>query len=125
MTSFEKESKVSQSICSKSIPAKELETYGFYNVYIQKDRQEPDGCGIFYKHNVAELLIKNTIKYNDILKSCYDDDLGRDCVGIMVAFRLRDSTKSADDIGGLPNFYHPNDHLPLAAEFEIRKIKYA
>ncbi|KAI9194661.1 hypothetical protein LWI28_025960 [Acer negundo] len=278
----------------------ELETYGYYAMYIQRDRQGLDGCGIFYKHNVAELLIKNTIKYNDLSKSCYDDnlgcndggcynddlgrnddDLGRNCVGIMAAFRLKgapsnhivivanthifwdpwlshvkfaqakyltqrlfefktlvlkkfrctepsiivagdfnsnpnsmvyrylissylnsklwiennevvtevesfeeteveyfeepvpmplcsvyalvkgrepeftnckpefkdtldyiffspsrlitpisvlelpDSTKSADVIGGLPNFYHPSDHLPIAAEFEIRKIKYA
>ncbi|KAK1582407.1 hypothetical protein Q3G72_014650 [Acer saccharum] len=70
-----------------------LETYGYYSVYIQRDGQQPDGCGIFYKHNVAELLIKNTIKYNDLGKSFYDDydddDLGRDCVGIMAAFRLR------------------------------------
>ncbi|KAK4855940.1 hypothetical protein QYF36_012527 [Acer negundo] len=251
-----------------------LETYGYYSVYIQRDGKEPDGCGIFYKHNVAELLIEDTIKYNDLLELCHDDDdLGRDCVGIMGAFRLRgapanhvvivanthifwdpwlshvqfaqakyltqrlaefktlvskkfgcvepsmivagdfnsvpnsmvyqylisshpdsklwiennevvveveyfkepapmalgsvyavangrepkftycnqefeytldyiffspsrlitpisvlklpDSTDSADVIGGLPNFYHPSDHLPLAIEFEIRKIKYA
>ncbi|KAK0604047.1 hypothetical protein LWI29_011520 [Acer saccharum] len=78
-----------------------LETYGYYSVYIQRDGWGPDGCGIFYKHNVAELLIKDTIEYNDLAESCYDDDLGhnddgyyddhlgRNCVGIMAAFRLR------------------------------------
>ncbi|KAK2639121.1 hypothetical protein Ddye_026916 [Dipteronia dyeriana] len=35
--------------------------------------------------------------------------------------KLPDSTESPDVIGGLPHFYHPSDHLPIVAEFEIRK----
>ncbi|KAL5804449.1 hypothetical protein ACOSQ3_031249 [Xanthoceras sorbifolium] len=83
----------------------ELDMYGFYrqnlkkddysSVYIRRTGQKPDGCGIFYKHNVAKLLIKQTIKYNDLAKSVYADKvyeenyLQRDCVGIMAAFRLK------------------------------------
>ncbi|KAK2641667.1 hypothetical protein Ddye_023430 [Dipteronia dyeriana] len=46
-------------------------------------------------------------------------------ITLISVLNLPDSIKSADVIGGLPNFYHPSDHLPVAAEFEIRKIKYA
>ncbi|KAK2641676.1 hypothetical protein Ddye_023439 [Dipteronia dyeriana] len=103
----------------------ELKTYGYYSVYIQRDGEKPDWCGIFYKHNVVESLIKNTINYNDLSKSCYDDDdlgyssyddgdlgyscngdddLGRDCVGIMVAFRLRGA---------------PSNHIVIVANTHI------
>lgn len=27
--------------------------------------------------------------------------------------------ESEDIVGGLPNYYHPSDHLPIGAEFEV------
>lgn len=27
--------------------------------------------------------------------------------------------EASDVIGGLPNYYHPSDHLPIGAEFEV------
>lgn len=30
-------------------------------------------------------------------------------------------SESPDVIGGLPNYYHPSDHLPIGAEFEVLK----
>ncbi|KAK4490868.1 hypothetical protein RD792_001583 [Penstemon davidsonii] len=31
-------------------------------------------------------------------------------------------SESSDVIGGLPNYYHPSDHLPIGAEFEVDHV---
>ncbi|KAK9277280.1 hypothetical protein L1049_006820 [Liquidambar formosana] len=107
-----------------------LESHGYSSVYIQRSGQKRDGCGIFYKQNIAELVLEEKIEYNDLVNSIQDgtilfddkhsnalasgnNDVGpkiglapkntledhgdpndpcvrlkRDCVGIMAAFRL-------------------------------------
>lgn len=31
-------------------------------------------------------------------------------------------SNSSDTNGGLPNYYHPSDHLPIGAEFEVDSV---
>ncbi|KAJ9152407.1 hypothetical protein P3X46_025975 [Hevea brasiliensis] len=38
-----------------------------------------------------------------------------------VSFLELPEANSPDVLGGLPNYYHPSDHLPIGAEFEISK----
>ncbi|OMO93715.1 Endonuclease/exonuclease/phosphatase [Corchorus olitorius] len=111
-----------------------LEDHGYSSIYVQRSGQKRDGCGIFYKNNCAELLLKETIEYNDLVDSVQGESetslsvdkqnetlahgnngadsksdssvkgntegrgdpndprvrLKRDCVGIMAAFKLKD-----------------------------------
>lgn len=107
-----------------------IESVGYSSIYVKRNGQKRDGCGIFYKPDSAELLIKEKVEYNDLVPSNQDDtssedkeenlpaggnkklaskDAGlknkraghgdlndpcvrfkRDCVGIMAAFRLKD-----------------------------------
>ncbi|OVA18386.1 Endonuclease/exonuclease/phosphatase [Macleaya cordata] len=104
-----------------------IERLGYSSIYIQRSGQKRDGCGIFYKCNCAELVLKETIEYNDLVDYVQDgnalsvnksedapvdentrkDDsppkkgsrgdpndprvrLKRDCVGIMGAFKIKD-----------------------------------
>ncbi|KAH8513693.1 hypothetical protein H0E87_006812 [Populus deltoides] len=112
---------------------KNIESYGYSSIYIQRSGQKRDGCGIFYKPDCTDLLLEERIEYNDLVDSIQDvsilcDDkhsdtqangdensepkngssskstledhgdpndprvrLKRDCVGIMAAFRLKDT----------------------------------
>lgn len=36
-----------------------------------------------------------------------------------VAYLELPGTESPDVVGGLPNYFHPSDHLPIGAEFEV------
>lgn len=38
-----------------------------------------------------------------------------------VSFLSLPEANSSDVLGGLPNYYHPSDHLPIGAEFEITR----
>ncbi|XP_024019216.1 carbon catabolite repressor protein 4 homolog 4 isoform X1 [Morus notabilis] len=111
-----------------------MESCGYSSIYIQRTGQKRDGCGIFFKHDSAELILQETIDYNDLVNSIQhgtvlSDDiqndeqdsknkdakiksdvsgsmqkvpqdrgdpidprvrLKRDCVGIMGAFKLKD-----------------------------------
>ncbi|XP_019156701.1 PREDICTED: carbon catabolite repressor protein 4 homolog 4 isoform X2 [Ipomoea nil] len=110
---------------------KNIESFGYSSIYVQRGGQKKDGCGIFYKPKSAELIIEEKIDYNDLLNSIQDEaaslkkdvdlsasgnksdestndseqkstqtDCGdpndprvrlkRDCVGIMAAFKLND-----------------------------------
>ncbi|XP_078446259.1 carbon catabolite repressor protein 4 homolog 4-like isoform X2 [Wolffia australiana] len=111
---------------------KNMESEGYSSIYAKRTGLKQDGCGIFYKPENAELILKETIEYNDLVNllrdsndsSCEgqaedandlqkmdekltleensDDNhsdrnpndprvrLKRDCVGIMAAFRLND-----------------------------------
>lgn len=108
-----------------------MESNGISSIYIQRTGQKRDGCGIFYKHDSAEMILQDTIDYNDLVNSIQDGALSdnvrsdaqasenkdaklkdgstqkvpqdrgdpndpcvrlkRDCVGIMAAFKLKDS----------------------------------
>ncbi|KAE8657197.1 Carbon catabolite repressor protein 4-like protein 4 [Hibiscus syriacus] len=46
---------------------KSMEDLGYSSIYIQRSGQKRDGCGIFYKKNCAELLLEETIDYNDLV----------------------------------------------------------
>ncbi|XP_019234873.1 PREDICTED: carbon catabolite repressor protein 4 homolog 4 isoform X2 [Nicotiana attenuata] len=107
-----------------------IESFGYSSIYVQRSGQKRDGCGIFYKQDCAELVIEEKIDYNDLVPSIQYDTastdkeanlpadgnkkleskdlssknsqadrgdlndprirLKRDCVGIMAAFRLKD-----------------------------------
>ncbi|KAJ4729123.1 carbon catabolite repressor protein 4-like 4 [Melia azedarach] len=54
------------------------QTDGYSSIYIQRSGQKRDGCGIFYKHNCAELLVEERIEYNDLVNSIQD---GSSCGG--------------------------------------------
>ncbi|ONI05637.1 hypothetical protein PRUPE_5G016000 [Prunus persica] len=49
-----------------------MESNGYYSSYIQRSGQKRDGCGIFYKHDMAELLLEEKIEYNDLVDSILD-----------------------------------------------------
>ncbi|KAK9757265.1 hypothetical protein RND81_01G152600 [Saponaria officinalis] len=115
-----------------------MEIHGYSSIYVQRNGQKRDGCGIFYKPSCAELVLQENIEYNDLVKSLENDDdsndndgkqtydgcaqeihedanedrgdpndprvrLKRDCVGIMAAFRLS----------------HPSRHLLIIANTHI------
>lgn len=39
-----------------------------------------------------------------------------------VTFLGLPETESLDVNGGLPNYFHPSDHLPIGAEFEVEPV---
>ncbi|XVE99999.1 hypothetical protein REPUB_Repub03eG0248600 [Reevesia pubescens] len=45
---------------------KNMEALGYSSIYVQRSGQKRDGCAIFY-NNCAELLITETIEYNDLV----------------------------------------------------------
>ncbi|CAK7355913.1 unnamed protein product [Dovyalis caffra] len=139
---------------------KNIQSYGYSSIYIQRSGQKRDGCGIFYKPNCADLILEERIEYNDLVNSIEDESilcddkqndiqangnessepkngsssnstsedrgdpndprirLKRDCVGIMAAFRLKDT------------FYHvivANTHIywdPEWADVKLAQAKY-
>eukprot|EP01018_Ginkgo_biloba_P008047 Gb_28231 [translate_table: standard] len=44
-----------------------MDKQGYSSVYIQRSGRKRDGCGIFYKHERAELVLKQDIEYNDLV----------------------------------------------------------
>ncbi|MFQ6637755.1 hypothetical protein Gotur_014118 [Gossypium turneri] len=50
-----------------------IEDLGYSSIYVQRSGQKRDGCGIFYKKNCAELLLEETIEYNDLVPSLHDE----------------------------------------------------
>ncbi|KAM2020303.1 hypothetical protein EV2_023790 [Malus domestica] len=121
-----------------------MESNGYSSTYIQRSGQKRDGCGIFYKHEMADLVLEEKIEYNDLVNSIKDgnipgDDkpndkeatgnedagskngstvettqdrgdpndprvrLKRDCVGIMAAFKLK----------------HPCNHFVIVANTHL------
>ncbi|KAL7589217.1 hypothetical protein Lser_V15G36549 [Lactuca serriola] len=90
-----------------------IEQNDYSSIYIKRSGRKSDGCGIFYKHNKLELVIEETIDYNDLANLLLDEAsrveqkekdldskgkgdpndpyvrLKRDCVGIMAAFKFK------------------------------------
>ncbi|GAB4857953.1 Carbon catabolite repressor protein 4 4 [Ancistrocladus abbreviatus] len=46
-----------------------MEQNGYSSIYIQRTGQKRDGCGVFYKNNIAELVLQENIEYNDLVNS--------------------------------------------------------
>ncbi|KAI3924531.1 hypothetical protein MKX01_037971 [Papaver californicum] len=46
-----------------------VESLGYSSIYIQRSGKKHDGCGIFYKCNSAELVLEDTVDYNDLVES--------------------------------------------------------
>ncbi|KAG5013697.1 hypothetical protein AAZX31_09G198100 [Glycine max] len=44
----------------------------YSSIYMKRSGQKRDGCGLFYKHNRAELVLEEKIEYNDLVKSVPD-----------------------------------------------------
>ncbi|XP_057965178.1 carbon catabolite repressor protein 4 homolog 4 isoform X2 [Malania oleifera] len=138
-----------------------MESRGYSSIYIQRSGQKRDGCGIFYKHDSAELVLEETIEYNDLVNLVQDssiscdakhidmlsggnEDAGpkdgsatkkspedsedpndprvrlkRDCVGIMAAFKLKDPSHHTVIVA--------NTHLywdPEWADVKLAQAKY-
>lgn len=138
-----------------------LESIGYSSIYIQRSGQKRDGCGIFYKQNIAELMLEEKIEFNDLINSIQDgallsgdkssygltgenidtepndgspkkktsEDHGdlndprvrlkRDCVGVMAAFRLKDLSSGLVIVA--------NTHLywdPELADVKLAQAKY-
>ncbi|KAH7515075.1 hypothetical protein FEM48_Zijuj11G0157500 [Ziziphus jujuba var. spinosa] len=51
---------------------------GYSSIYIQRSGQKRDGCGIFFKHDSAELILHENIEYNDLVDSIQDENLASD-----------------------------------------------
>ncbi|XP_022140802.1 carbon catabolite repressor protein 4 homolog 4 [Momordica charantia] len=75
-----------------------LERCGYSSLYIQRSGQKRDGCGIFFKHENAELIIEDRIEYNDLVDSIQDD--GCSC-----------EDKSEDVVTGASNDVESNNGL--------------
>ncbi|KAL4384577.1 hypothetical protein GQ457_15G007670 [Hibiscus cannabinus] len=52
---------------------KSMEGLGYSSIYIQRSGQKRDGCGIFYKKKLVELLLEETIDYNDLVPSVHGE----------------------------------------------------
>ncbi|KAF1874894.1 hypothetical protein Lal_00007509 [Lupinus albus] len=50
-----------------------MQELGYSSIYMKRSGQRKrDGCGLFYKHDRAELVLEDKIEYNDLVKSIPD-----------------------------------------------------
>ncbi|KAK9928297.1 hypothetical protein M0R45_025440 [Rubus argutus] len=134
-----------------------MESSGYSSTYIQRSGQKRDGCGIFYKHDMAELVLEDIIDYNDLVNSIQDlgdnrqndkeaiankdpepkngskfkntHDLGdpddprvrlkRDCVGLMAAFKLKDTSQNVVIVANTHIYWDPD-----WADVKLAQAKY-
>ncbi|KAK7367114.1 hypothetical protein VNO80_09123 [Phaseolus coccineus] len=55
-----------------------MQDLGYSSIYMKRSGQKRDGCGLFYKHDCAELLVEEKIEYNDLVKSIPDGNSSND-----------------------------------------------
>ncbi|KAG2376365.1 Carbon catabolite repressor protein [Vigna angularis] len=55
-----------------------MQNLGYSSIYMKRSGQKRDGCGLFYKHECAELLLEEKIEYNDLVKSIPDGNSSND-----------------------------------------------
>ncbi|KAG5069539.1 hypothetical protein JHK85_001916 [Glycine max] len=55
-----------------------MQDLGYSSIYIKRSGQKRDGCGLFYKHDCAELVLEEKIEYNDLVKSVPDGNSSND-----------------------------------------------
>lgn len=126
-----------------------MDSHGYDSIYLQRTGKKPDGCGIFFKNNIAELVLEEKIDYNDLVEIVQDDALTggekdtnteatekdmagncgdsndprirlkRDCVGIMVAFRLKDPSHHVVIVANTHLYWDPN-----WADVKLAQAKY-
>ncbi|KAJ3681584.1 hypothetical protein LUZ60_014157 [Juncus effusus] len=53
---------------------KNMESFGYSSVYIQRTGGKKDGCGILYKKSSAEMLLSEEIHYNDLVNQVEQSD---------------------------------------------------
>lgn len=51
-----------------------MDKQGYSSVYIQRSGRKRDGCGIFYKRERAELILEESIDYNDLVPADEDPE---------------------------------------------------
>lgn len=138
-----------------------VEEHGYSSIYLQRTGQKRDGCGIFYRHKCAELILCEEIHYNDLVDTivCKNgstdigiertlnemakngmaaedlsnindhDDCGnrddpcvrlkRDCVGLLAAFKLKDPSEHVLVVA--------NTHIywdPAWIDVKLAQVKY-
>ncbi|KAG9452905.1 hypothetical protein H6P81_005809 [Aristolochia fimbriata] len=89
-----------------------MEGSGYSSIYIQRSGQKRDGCGIFYKQGCAELMLKEEIEYNDLVKSvngmtvrCGDEAY----VTLDINERTIKATEDIPETTGQDDKYDPSD----------------
>ncbi|TKY70167.1 Carbon catabolite repressor protein 4-like 4 [Spatholobus suberectus] len=55
-----------------------MKDLGYSSIYMKRSGQKRDGCGLFYKHDRAELVLEEKIEYNDLVKSVPDGNSSND-----------------------------------------------
>ncbi|XP_031502875.1 carbon catabolite repressor protein 4 homolog 4 isoform X2 [Nymphaea colorata] len=65
----------------ESFYKRNMENLGYSSIYIQRSGKKRDGCGIFYKSSRVQLIMKETIEYNDLASSIEDEIHLRCAVG--------------------------------------------
>nr|XP_004300396.2 PREDICTED: carbon catabolite repressor protein 4 homolog 4 isoform X1 [Fragaria vesca subsp. vesca] len=137
-----------------------MERNGYSSTYIQRSGQKRDGCGIFYKHHIAELVLEEIIDYNDLVDSIqegkvlgvdiqYDKEatankdpgskngskstgtqdrgdpndprvrLKRDCVGLIAAFKLKNPSQNVVIVANTHIYWDPD-----WADVKLAQAKY-
>ncbi|CAM8883135.1 unnamed protein product [Rhodiola kirilowii] len=49
-----------------------IEGLGYSSIYIQRNGEKRDGCGIFYNTNIVEMVLEERIEYNDLVHTIKD-----------------------------------------------------
>ncbi|GAU15786.1 hypothetical protein TSUD_236020 [Trifolium subterraneum] len=56
-----------------------MQELGYSFIYMKRSgERKRDGCGLFYKHDRAELVLEEKIEYNDLVKSIQDGNSSND-----------------------------------------------
>ncbi|XP_050375620.1 carbon catabolite repressor protein 4 homolog 6 isoform X2 [Argentina anserina] len=141
----------------ESFYKRNMESSGYSSTYIQRRGKRHDGCGIFYKHNMAELVMEDFIDYNDLVDSIqgrkvlgvdikYDEEasankngsnkndrgdpndpcirLKRDCVGLIAAFKFKGPSQNVVILANTHIYWDPDwEDVKLAqAKYLISRL---
>ncbi|CAJ2646938.1 unnamed protein product [Trifolium pratense] len=87
---------------------------GYSSIYMKRSgEQKRDGCGLFYKHDRAELVLEEKIEYNDLVKSIQDENSSNDDehnnVQTTQADKQKDDTTKSGPKSGTEDRGDPND----------------
>ncbi|XP_027360452.1 carbon catabolite repressor protein 4 homolog 4 isoform X2 [Abrus precatorius] len=55
-----------------------MQELGYSSVYMKRNGQKRDGCGLFYKNDRAELVLEEKIEYNDLVKLVQNGNSSKD-----------------------------------------------
>ncbi|XP_019423636.1 PREDICTED: carbon catabolite repressor protein 4 homolog 4 isoform X1 [Lupinus angustifolius] len=145
-----------------------MQELGYSSIYMKRSGQRKrDGCGLFYKHDRAELVLEDKIEYNDLVKSIQDENspnddgssniqtvqpdkqkdvaskngpksntedrgdpndprvrLKRDCVGLLAAFKLKDPSRHVVIVANTHLYWDPElaDVKLAQAEYLLSRL---